>query len=73
MNAMNKLKLNTNIFTKDYIERAVCAYKNICKIEITECGDYIFCEFTDCIYDKDETAKEFENYIIDLMNTDITV
>lgn len=73
MKAMHKLKLNTNIFTKDHIIKAAEAYKDICKIAITEEDGYIFCEFTDCIYCIDETVKEFENYVIDLMNTDIAV
>lgn len=68
---MNKLKLNTNIFNKICIEKAIQAYENICSIKISEIDNYIICEFTNCIYDIEETIKEFENYVIDLMNTGI--
>lgn len=70
---MNKLKLTTNIFSKAYIEEAIRAYKDICNIEISEINNYIVCKFTDCIYNTEETIKEFENYVIDLMNTKLAL
>lgn len=68
---MNELKLSTNIFGIRNVEKAIVAYKDLCKIGINYTGNYIICEFTDCIYDNEETIREFENYIIDLMNTDV--
>lgn len=66
---MIKLRLNPNIFKMKYIDHAAKAYEKICSIKISGEDDYIVCEFSNCIYDAEETSKEFENYIIDLMNS----
>lgn len=70
---MNKLKLNSNIFSIIHVKKAITAYKDICKIDINEINNYIACEFKDCVYDLEETKKEFENYVINLMNTNNTL
>lgn len=68
---MNDLMLNTNIYKKNWIFLAAKAFEDICNINIIETNDYIVCKFSNCIYDTIETIREFENYIIDLMNTNL--
>ena len=66
---MNKLMLNKSLFAKHALLTGIAAFKGICTIDYTESGDYYCCIFLNCIYDIDITKKEFENYIIDLINT----
>lgn len=65
---MNKLFLNKQIFGLNSIENAKAAFNGICEVIITENDKYFVCSFKKCRYDIDETVKEFENYIVDLMN-----
>lgn len=69
---MTELKLNTDIFDISCVEKTATAYKALCKIKINKTDNYMICRFTDCLYDEEETVREFENYIIDLMNTAVT-
>lgn len=66
---MIELKLNADIYDVQKVKIAADAYKELCKIKLRTADDYIICNFTDCLYDPEETIKEFENYTIDLMNT----
>ena len=64
----NELYLIKEIYSKNAIYRAIEDYQTISKIDINENDNYYICFFTLCRYDLKETMKEFENYIIDLMN-----
>lgn len=66
---MKRIELNKSIYNTGLVTQAIEAFDNLCKIKIVENGNYIECEFSNCVYDEDTTAKEFENYIIDLLNT----
>jgi hypothetical protein len=65
---MIKLELSTGIFDKEHILYAVKAFQNICDVGVHEEGSHIICEFSNCTYAENVTCREFENYVIDLMN-----
>lgn len=69
MKRMSDLNLHTDLFGYDDLISASNAFASICRIQITRVNHYYTCTFTDCIYDVKETIYEFENYVIDLMNT----
>lgn len=66
---MNELKLSKDIFEVNAIENAILQYKDICIISKNENSDYYTLIFSDCVYSVEETINEFENYVIDLMNS----
>ena len=67
----NSLFLNKQIYCLQYIERAVQAYRSIATIKIVPDKGYWVCVFEDCVYDNETTKREFENYVIALMNRGI--
>lgn len=66
---INSLSLSKSIYYKKAIIKAVLDYKHLCKIKIIETDNYFICNFSNCKYDIKKTMLEFENYIIDIMNT----
>lgn len=66
---MMELKLNKQIFDGFVIETAISAYKGLATIDLLDGIDYWICSFFDCEYPEELTALEFENYVIDLMNS----
>ncbi len=66
---MNELSLNKNYYSREHIIAAVTAFAGLCRVELSENEDYYVCVFSNCVYDVDVTKKEFENYLIDLINT----
>ncbi len=67
---MNELKLSKEIFEKAVILNAISQYDSLCRISINEKdNNYYKLSFSNCLYSNEETIKEFENYVIDLMNS----
>ncbi len=66
---MNELFLNKNYYSREHIAAAVTAFAGLCRVELSETDDHYVCVFSKCTYDVDVTKKEFENYLIDLINT----
>jgi len=66
---MNKIILNRELYSINAIKRAVSDYDGIATIVSTEIAVGWECLFTDCKYDIAKTAKEFDNYCIDLMGS----
>lgn len=66
---MNELLLSKSIYDSASIQRGVIAFRSLCKIVLTENGNYCICRFSGCVYSMNETKQEFENYVIDVMNT----
>lgn len=66
---MNKLFLNKSIYTQKQILDTISAFSSLCNIKLCDDVAYFICEFYNCIYEIEETKKEFENYLIDLINT----
>ncbi len=66
---MIKLDLCKEIFSIKYIERAINDFSGLCNIYIKESDNMFLCTFDYCICDEALTIKEFENHIIELMNS----
>lgn len=66
---MNKLRLNKNIFSQSSISYAIDVFESLCVIIVSEDEKYFICSFDNCKYDVEKSKKEFENYLIDLINS----
>ena len=66
---MGTLKLNKSIYEREALVAAVSAFGEVAKISLTEDNSYWICSFDGCRYDEKQTLHEFENYVIDFMNT----
>lgn len=65
---MNKLELNTEVYSIMNIKNVIEIYKNYADICIKDNSQYVIVCFDDCKYDCKTTMKEFENYLIGLEN-----
>ena len=65
---MTNLRLNKELFALEPITDALSAYQNNAKIELSDDSNYWQCCFAECKYGEEQTALEFENYLINLMN-----
>lgn len=62
------LHLHKELYNRSCIYSGINAYRLLAHIRVQENGNYWVCSFSDCVYDPDLTAHEFENYLINLMN-----
>ena len=65
---MTKLLLSKDIYKLSLINETASAFSTLAKISLYDDGSYIVCLFENCTYSKEQTIKEFENYLIDLCN-----
>ncbi len=68
---MKAIKLRTDIYSDCAIVQAVLAYRDIAAITISHQGAYAICEFENCAFNEDQTVQEFENYVIDLVASEV--
>ena len=66
---MNELFLFSEIYKQRQIEETIDAFSDLCSVDVVEYEDGFGCVFSDLRYDVEITKKEFENYLIDLINT----
>ena len=64
----DELYLNKEIYDEKYIQIAIQAYQGLAEISYKLNACWWMCSFTATRYDIDLTKKEFENYLIALMN-----
>ena len=57
------------IYSRDVLEQAAIAYKNIADIEIKEKGGDFVCLFNRCKAESQLVVNEFNNYLIELLNS----
>ena len=62
----------TNIYSPTIIQRAIQDYKDICQIRVEENTDHIVCEFVESVADIELTIYEFSNYLIELINAEVS-
>lgn len=62
------IKLNKEIYTLEHIRQASADYSALAVLDLSEDNVYYLCKFSGCKYDEQLTAKEFVNYVTDLMN-----
>ena len=68
------MKNNVQRYAKGFysaldVSRAVKDYKRIATITLYEEKDYYVCKFSNCITDPRRVVLEFNNYLIELMNS----
>ncbi len=61
--------MNKEIFTRESVACACERFSDLAEITITERGVYYECRFAHCRWNEKITIREFENYIIDLLNS----
>lgn len=66
---MIKLRLNHEIYSEKCVNMAIDAYKELAKITLLHGKRNAEIIITHCKYDEEQTAKEFENYLICLENS----
>ena len=66
---MIKLKLTKSIYQLQHIEYGIEQFKPISTITVSNNAEYFDCSFSNCKYDETTTKNEFENYLIDLINS----
>lgn len=62
------IKLNKEIYNLGHIRQAITDYSPLSSIVLSEDESYYLCDFSGCRYEEQLTAKEFINYVTDLMN-----
>ncbi len=60
--------LNKDLYDKAVILSAIQQYHELALIQVHEKGNHWECIFSDCKYDIQITMKEFENYVINIIN-----
>lgn len=65
---MNKLKLVKELYDKNSISKAIKDYEDLCVIQVKDLTEVWELIFFKCVYDTKLTMKEFENYVIDIIN-----
>lgn len=58
----------TTIYPQDVIQQAVKDYAEICRIELNTTDVGVECIFLESVADLELTAREFSNYLIELIN-----
>ncbi len=71
---MKKMRNNERVYTKifypkEVLNQAIYGYKKIAKIKLLEVGGYYKCEFFQCAIDTQLVINEFNNYLIELLNS----
>lgn len=64
-----KMMLSSEIFSLRTVERALNDYRHLLTATAKCCGGYIEIVFLRCKYDEVRTARELENYMIQIENS----
>lgn len=62
-------KYSKEFYSMDTLKQAKKDYMRIARIVISEDKDYFYCEFTNCAVEAGRVINEFNNYLIELMNS----
>lgn len=71
---MKEMRSNEQVYTKTFypkevLNQATNDYKKIAKIKLLEDDNYFKCEFFRCAVDTQLVINEFNNYLIELLNS----
>ena len=71
---MKKMRNNEQVYTKAFyrkevLNQAINDYKKIAKIKLLEDDEYFKCKFFQCVVDTPLVINEFNNYLIELLNS----
>lgn len=56
------------IYPQDVIQQAIKDYAEICHIELLQTDTGVECLFLESVADLELTAREFSNYLVELVN-----
>lgn len=59
------------IYNRKVIEAAIEGYRHIATIELIENQTHFICRFSKCVVDEQRVFCEFNNFLIELMNTQV--
>lgn len=65
----NRIKYAKPFYSKLVLAAAINAYRKIANISLSEDDNYYYCEFFNCIVPADRIIHEFDNYLIELLNS----
>lgn len=68
----NEIAFASMIYPKAIIQKAITDYQSICRIQMEQHTDYVLCTFLESITDIDLTICEFSNYLIELLNSEVS-
>jgi hypothetical protein len=68
MGMSNTLLLDCEIYPVNFIAVAINNYSKIAKISYVVGGGYYEVSFEECTYPVEQTIREFENHLIELVN-----
>ena len=63
---MTTIKLSKELFDRAVVDRCIEDYAEIADCELKETNDAYIVSVFNCRYDEYETAREFENYVIEI-------
>lgn len=68
------MKNNVRYYSKEFypiavIQKAIHAYSKLAAIDVSEEKEYYKCIFSDCVIDSERIVCEFDNYLIELLNS----
>lgn len=71
---MRKMKHDVQLFHKSFypyhvLLTAIRDYRHIAQIELDDVGAHYRCTFTNCVAPTARVIHEFDNYLIELMNS----
>ena len=74
---MKKMKNDVQYYSKEFypveiIQNAIQAYRKLAVISVSEAQEHYTCRFTDCVIDNERIICEFNNYLIELLNSSRT-
>ena len=73
MNINNKMVYDLRIYNKDKIKMAITAYNKFCNVKIiAEEKNTVICEFSSDKIPVNLIINEFDNYLIELMQNNVT-
>ena len=73
MKINNKMVYDLRIYNKDKIKRAIAAYNKFCNAKIiAEENDKVICEFSSVKIPVNLIINEYDNYLIELMQNNVT-
>lgn len=56
-------------YSKKVLTKAISDYHRIATIKLSENGSHYMCEFRKCVVDEQTVMNEFNNYLIELLNS----
>ena len=65
----NTIRYSKEFYNYDDIIAAIKDYKRISAITVSEDKDYYICSFSNCVIQPQRVVLEFNNYLIELMNS----